>query len=359
MTTHMCLAGIEKAYGATPVLSDISINIERGSFVVLLGPSGCGKSTLLRIVAGLLKADEGRIVLDGDDITEVPAWDRDIGLVFQNYALFPHMSVAQNVAFGLTMRNLPKVEIKARVAAALDAVRLSELGDRKPADLSGGQQQRVAVARAIVIRPRLLLLDEPLSNLDAVLRASVRSELRELHDRTGITTIMVTHDQAEALSIADRVVLMSEGKVVQDAPPEEIYRAPATAFAASFVGSPPANLLRILPGAPGWHPPDELSARLRELDAPVLLATRPEAIRLSNTAGPHALPGRLRRIEFQGADRLAHVDVMEQTLIVRLADGQTIAGPDVWLELLGKQQLFDALTGLPTACSKKGDINVR
>ncbi len=255
---HVQIDGVAKSYGGAPALRDAAIEIGEGEFAALLGPSGCGKSTLLRILSGLLEPDRGRILLGGEDITRLPAWDRDIGLVFQNYALFPHMTVAQNVGFGLEMRRLSRGETRTRVADALAAVGLTGFERRRPAELSGGQQQRVAIARAIAIRPRLLLLDEPLSNLDAVLRSSVRSELRELHDRTGITTVMVTHDQSEALSIADRVILMKEGGVVQAGTPQEIYRHPANAFAASFVGSPPAALFALPPPAAaeaaGWQP---------------------------------------------------------------------------------------------------------
>ncbi|MCU0259185.1 MAG: ATP-binding cassette domain-containing protein, partial [Solirubrobacteraceae bacterium] len=261
---YLRVDGIAKTYGGAQALRGVTLDAERGAFLALLGPSGCGKTTLLRIIAGLLEADAGRLMLDGSDVTAQPAWSRDIGLVFQHYALFPHMTVAQNVAFGLRMRKLPAAETAARVAEALDAVRLVGFDDRKPAALSGGQQQRVAIARAIAIRPRLLLLDEPLSNLDAVLRASVRAELRDLHDRIGLTTIMVTHDQAEALSVADRVALMSEGRIVQYDGPETLYARPATAFAAAFVGDPPATLFRLDPrdGPPGWTPGPRLAARL-------------------------------------------------------------------------------------------------
>lgn len=355
MTSYLKIDAVGKSYGSTRVLHDVSLDVAPGDFTVLLGPSGCGKSTLLRIIAGLLESDTGKLVLQGDDITALPAWDRDIGLVFQNYALFPHMTVAENVAFGLDMRNLPKAEIKARVAEALDAVRLGDLSTRKPAALSGGQQQRVAIARAIAIKPRLLLLDEPLSNLDAVLRASVRTELRDLHDRTGITTIMVTHDQAEALSIADRVVLMNEGRIVQNDTPEGIYREPASAFAASFLGAPPANLFPLptvsVAQATGWEPPAAIAGHL---GTDALLALRPEALRLSEDPTPHALPAHLKRIEFQGADRLAHVEALGHPLIVRLSDDQNLTRPDVWLTLPDTPRVFSKTTGALIAPATKG-----
>lgn len=244
MSDYLSIEGIGKRYGMATALEAIDIGVSRGEFLALLGPSGCGKTTLLRIIAGLLNADGGKIVLDGLDITDLPPWKRDIGLVFQNYALFPHMSVRENVGFGLQMRKIDARAIVPLVDEALDVVRLRDYAERRPSELSGGQQQRVAIARAIAIKPRLLLLDEPLSNLDAVLRNSVRVELRELHERTGLTTIMVTHDQAEALTLADRIAVLSQGSVLQHDTAEVIYEQPQTAFVAAFVGSPPASLFR-------------------------------------------------------------------------------------------------------------------
>jgi putative spermidine/putrescine transport system ATP-binding protein len=217
-------------------VSDLSLAIGDGQLVSLLGPSGCGKTTTLRAVAGLLPVRSGRIWLGGDDITQRPAHRRDIGLVFQSYALFPHLSAYDNVAFGLRLRQVAAAELKQRVQAALDSVGLQGFEQRLPAQLSGGQQQRVAVARAIVIRPRLLLLDEPLSNLDARLRVEMRAELRRLQRELGTTMVYVTHDQEEALALSDRIVVMREGRIEQDGPPEDVYHCPATAFVAAFMG---------------------------------------------------------------------------------------------------------------------------
>jgi ABC-type sugar transport system ATPase subunit len=347
---YLHIDGVMKRYGSAHALRGVSFGMERGSFVALLGPSGCGKTTLLRIIAGLLDPDGGRLVLGGDDVTAKAAWDRDIGLVFQNYALFPHMSVADNVAFGLRMRKAPDKEVRTRVAEALESVRLIGFDDRMPAALSGGQQQRVAIARAIAIGPRLLLLDEPLSNLDAVLRASVRAEIRDLHDRTGVTTIMVTHDQAEALTIADQVVLMSEGRIVQHDTPEALYTRPASAFAASFVGGPPAALLRVDPrlGLPGWSPAAALAARLAATPpGDVLLALRPEALSLAPKGTPGALPGRLKRIEFLGADRIGQIEVGGQKVLVRLGAGPAPDDPELAVVLSAAVAIFSADTGLP------------
>jgi iron(III) transport system ATP-binding protein len=233
---------VSLAYGATKVLRDVSINIEPGEFFALLGPSGSGKSTLLRMLAGFNQPQSGSIRVDGADITGIPPWKRDIGMVFQNYALWPHMTVAQNVAFGLEERKLPREEINRRAAAALELVGLADYGSRRPNQLSGGQQQRVAVARTIAIEPKVLLLDEPLSNLDAKLRVHMRTELLALQRKLGITTIFVTHDQEEALSIADRVAVLDGGVIQQVGTPTTLFDRPVNRFIANFVGT--INLVR-------------------------------------------------------------------------------------------------------------------
>jgi putative spermidine/putrescine transport system ATP-binding protein len=230
------LKSLSKRYGDTTAVSGVSLDIAQGEFIVLLGPSGCGKTTTLRMLAGFIAPTEGQISIGEQDVTRVPPWRRNTGLVFQSYALFPHMTAAENVAFGLEMRKLPKPEITVRVREALEMVRLGALGDRLPRQLSGGQQQRVALARALAVRPDVLLLDEPLSNLDAKLRAEVRVEIRELQQRLGLTTVMVTHDQEEALTMADRLVLMAEGRVRQIGNQCDLYERPADRFVADFVG---------------------------------------------------------------------------------------------------------------------------
>jgi len=228
---------IALAFGKTQVLRDIDLVIEPGEFFALLGPSGSGKSTLLRVIAGFAFPQSGRVLVDGQDISRVPPWERNIGMVFQNYALWPHMTVWQNVAFGLEERKLPRAEIERRTAAALDLVGLRELAARRPSQISGGQQQRIALARTIAIEPKVLLLDEPLSNLDAKLRVHMRTELLALQRKLGITTIFVTHDQEEALSIADRVAVLDQGVIQQVGTPMELYDSPANRFIASFVGT--------------------------------------------------------------------------------------------------------------------------
>ena len=237
----LALRGLRKSFGPVVAVDGVSLEAAPGEFLSLLGPSGCGKSTVLRMVAGLVEPDAGEVVLAGTDITRVPVHRRNLGLVFQSYALFPHMTVFENVAFGLRRRRVPDAEVRARVERLLDLVRLGPLGARHPRELSGGQQQRVALARALVTEPGVLLLDEPLSDLDALLRDEMRLELKRLQERLGTTMIFVTHDQAEALTLSDRVIVMDRGRVEQAGRPEEVYRRPATGFVARFLGR--ANFL--------------------------------------------------------------------------------------------------------------------
>jgi putative spermidine/putrescine transport system ATP-binding protein len=232
---------LRKSFGAVVAVADVSLDAAPGEFLSLLGPSGCGKSTVLRMVAGLVEPDAGEVVLAGEDITGVAVHRRNLGLVFQSYALFPHMTVLENVAFGLRRRGVGEAELRPRVERMLELVRLGPLGARYPRELSGGQQQRVALARALVTEPSVVLLDEPLSNLDALLRDEMRVELKRLQERLGTTMIFVTHDQAEALILSDRVVVMEAGRVEQIGRPEEVYRRPATPFVARFLGR--ANFL--------------------------------------------------------------------------------------------------------------------
>ncbi|MFG1464739.1 ABC transporter ATP-binding protein [Xanthobacter sp. DSM 24535] len=240
--SDVVLHSIVKRYESMLAVDNVSLNIRHGELVALLGPSGCGKTTILRMIAGFVPVSEGRITVGGRDLTTLPPAKRNMGFGFQNYALFPHMSVAQNVAFGLEMRKLPKVDIARKVKLALDRVRLGHLAERLPKQLSGGQQQRVALARALVIEPDVLLLDEPLSNLDAQLRNDMKLEIREIQHSLGITTIFVTHDQDEALSVADRVVVMRAGRIEQQGTPDEVFSTPGSQFVAEFMGV--TNLLQ-------------------------------------------------------------------------------------------------------------------
>jgi iron(III) transport system ATP-binding protein len=300
---------IELSYGATRVLRDISLAVEPGEFFALLGPSGSGKSTLLRLIAGFNQHQSGTLTIGGRDVTGVPPWKRNVGMVFQNYALWPHMTVAANVAFGLEERRLPHPEVKRRAEAALELVGLTGYGERRPSQLSGGQQQRVALARTLAIEPQVLLLDEPLSNLDAKLRVQMRRELRRLHDRLGITTIFVTHDQEEALTMCDRIAVMDQGVIQQVGTPAELFDRPANRFVAQFVGS--VNLFEgsIRRGGERWI---FASAELGEVALPAALAAseaaraeiafRPHAVLLGTPAGADAiaLDGVVAGAEFLG-----------------------------------------------------------
>ncbi len=273
------LHGLEKRFGAATVVAGIDLEIAAGEFYSLLGPSGCGKTTTLRMIAGFEQPDAGRIRLGGDDITALPPERRDMGMVFQNYALFPHRTVAENVGFGLRMRRTPKPDITRRVRAALEMVRMTGLEDRRPSQLSGGQQQRVALARAIVVDPAVLLCDEPLGALDKKLRQQMQFELKSLHRRLGLTLVYVTHDQEEALTMSDRIGVMRAGRIVQSGPPSDIYDRPVDRFVADFIGD--TNILSgtasdcSLALAGGWRSPLPGPA-----DGAVSIALRPERVRL-------------------------------------------------------------------------------
>jgi spermidine/putrescine ABC transporter ATP-binding subunit len=272
LSPALTLRRLRKTFGPVVAVDDVSLDAAAGEFVSLLGPSGCGKSTVLRMVAGLVDPDAGQVIVGGEDITRVPVHRRHLGLVFQSYALFPHMTVYDNIAFGLRRRRVREAELRPRVERMLELVRLGPLGARHPRELSGGQQQRVALARALVTEPRVLLLDEPLSNLDALLRDEMRVELKRLQERLGITMIFVTHDQAEALTLSDRVVVMDRGRVEQVGRPEEVYRRPATAFVARFLGR--ANFLTGVVAAI-----DAAGATVALDSGPTVRSARREAVR--------------------------------------------------------------------------------
>ena len=284
----LVLSQVCKAYaGTTLVLDHLDFEVPQGELVSLLGPSGCGKSTALRIIGGLIPASSGRITVGGRDVTSLPAHARNMGMVFQNYALFPHITVAGNVAFGLEMRGVARREARRRAEEALETVSLAGLAGRMPRELSGGQQQRVALARALVIRPDLLLLDEPLSNLDAQLRDRMRTEIRELQQKTGITTVFVTHDQSEALTMSDRVAILDRGRVAQFGTPLEIYERPANPFVASFIGQ--VNTIAGVAGGrqDGLTPVTcEGGVQIRTTEplpgGPVTLMVRPQRMRLAD-----------------------------------------------------------------------------
>ncbi|WP_312797070.1 ABC transporter ATP-binding protein [Tianweitania sp.] len=320
--TKVNIRDLTKIYGhAIKAVDSISLEIPSGEFVSLLGPSGCGKTTTLKMLAGFESVTSGSIAFDGDDVVAVPPERRDIGMVFQNYALFPHMTVRGNLAFGLEMRKVPKAEMQRRIDATLDLVQLGPYADRYPRQLSGGQQQRVAIGRALVIEPRILLLDEPLANLDAKLREEMRVFIRDLQRRVGITTIYVTHDQAEAMTMSDRVVVMFGGKIAQQAPPSDIYDYPVSREVAGFVGqvnfiegfvaSVDGDLARIeTPFGPA-----EVPAKTRGRGSAVTLALRPEAIDIVPDAAGHGIPATVVSSYFSGA-------ILDYTLA--MADGTKV-----------------------------------
>ncbi|NIY76870.1 ABC transporter ATP-binding protein [Thalassospira sp. HF15] len=295
---------VSRVFNGGNGVHDLSLEIPRGSFVVLLGPSGCGKSTTLRLIAGLETADHGTIEIDGKDVTSAPPSKRGLSMVFQSYALFPHLSVAENIVFGLKVRKTKKDEIKTRLDDALRVTGLEGYEDRKPAQLSGGQRQRVALARAIVAGHPLCLMDEPLSNLDAKLRHAVRKDIRDLQQRLGITVVYVTHDQTEAMSMADIVILMKDGRIEQIGNPADLYLKPATAFAAGFVGSPPMTLIPAN-ALPASVIPDGVNTNI------LTFGIRPEDLILSteHKDQPWGIPATVTGNEFLGAETFVFVAI--------------------------------------------------
>jgi putative spermidine/putrescine transport system ATP-binding protein len=327
------LDGLSKRYGDFHAVREVTLDVADGEFLVLLGPSGCGKTTTLRMIAGFVTPSAGAIRIGSRAVTDLPPWKRNSGLVFQSYALFPHLSVAQNVAFGLEMRRLAKSDVDARVAEALRLVRLAHLAERLPRQLSGGQQQRVALARALAIRPDVLLLDEPLSNLDAKLREEVRVEIRELQRQLGLTTVMVTHDQEEALTVADRLVVMADGAVRQIGTQRDLYERPADRFVAGFVGRS-TFLVGQAAAAGGFTTSGGLVLRCAAspIAGDAVLALRPERLALASTplGLDNDLAGTVEFVSYLGASldirvRLSAVD----RVVVQIANRHDGAAPRV------------------------------
>jgi spermidine/putrescine ABC transporter ATP-binding subunit len=329
---------LSRAFGNHKALDDVSVRFDDGGFYALLGPSGSGKTTLLRMIAGFDFPNAGRIEMDGESVERVPLEKRQIGMMFQNYALFPNMTVADNVAFGLEVRGLPKAEIRDKVRDALDLVKLGSYGERKPHQLSGGQRQRVALARAFVINPRVLLLDEPLGALDKALRVDMQVELKRIQREIGITTIFVTHDQEEALTMADRVGILKDGRLVEEGEPEAIYNRPQTLFAATFLGD--ANILSGSWSGDGMVMTDGTRVQVsgagnRALGEPMQCAIRPERMQLAqgttSTSG-NTLSGRVARKMFSGVNSTYHITtsgreirvVLPNSSDVRFSDGDQV-----------------------------------
>jgi sn-glycerol 3-phosphate transport system ATP-binding protein len=298
--SQISVVNVSKYWGATRAVDGVSFEADAASLLVLLGPSGCGKSTTLRLIAGLEQVSGGRILIGGEDVTALPPAKRHIAMVFQSYALFPHLSVAENILFGLKVRKVAADERARRLARVAALLGLAPLLQRKPSQLSGGQQQRVALGRAIIAETPVCLMDEPLSNLDAQLRAEMRREIRALQQKLGITMVYVTHDQSEAMSMADRVILMRDGRVEQAAAPDELYASPATVFAARFIGTPPMNVLPMAPDGAA---------------AEVLFGIRPEDVILGHDAG---VPARVESAEYLGADTVVTCAYGSGTLTARV-----------------------------------------
>jgi len=343
--SEIVLEGVSKHYGAVRAVDGVSFRAAAGRFLVLLGPSGCGKSTVLRLIAGLEDVTRGKILIAGRDVTRLEPDKRRISMVFQSYALFPHLSVAENIVFGLKVRRTPAPERDERLARVAGLVGLTEQLARKPAQLSGGQRQRVALARAVVAENRICLMDEPLSNLDAQLRHGMRVEIRALQQRLGMTVVYVTHDQVEAMSMADRVILMREGRIEQEGSPEELYARPASVFAARFIGTPAMNLVALedgprgagIRGAPG-------AAVVPGRGAGRMLGVRPEHIALVAEGG---VPGSVTSAEYHGADTVLTVQVGEESLLVR-SPGRVELGAGAPLRLGWRPEdahVFDAASG--------------
>jgi ABC-type sugar transport system ATPase subunit len=333
----LALAGVSAGHGPVEVLRGIDLTVARGELLVVLGPSGAGKSTLLRVVAGLQPVTHGRVQIAGRDVTGLRPGRRNVSMVFQSYALFPHLTVADNIGFGLTVRDVPRAQVRDRVARAAATVGCADLLHRRPAQLSGGERQRVALARALVREPDVFLLDEPLSNLDVELRVETRAELRALHDRVGTTMLHVTHDQTEALVLGDRVAVLRQGQVEQVGTPEQIWRRPQTTFVARFVGSPAMNLLpadgplRI----PGVEP-----------SAAHLLGLRPEAVHLASADGADGTLASAERVDVIGEDAYVYLRAGGQPIVARVRSADRPAvGAAVRLTARGDVHLFDAGTG--------------
>lgn len=352
---EIALQRLRKNYGKVTAIKDLSLDIADGEFLVLLGPSGCGKTTTLRAIAGLETLDRGRILIGGRDVTQLPPGRRGIAMVFQSYAVFPHMRVYDNIVFGLRMRHVAEGEQRRRAEEAAELLQISSLLGRYPAQLSGGQRQRVAVARAIVMQPDVLLMDEPLSNLDALLRLHMRAELKRLHRELRSTTVYVTHDQTEALSLGDRIAVMKDGEIVQCASPTEIYDRPASRFVGGFIGTPPMNFLEgVLRRCNGSVAVETsggaiplAAGGLPALDGSVVVGIRPEHIDVLAQPQPGSLPAEIVVAEPAGPTQLLTVQAGPQILKVTVSSDLPVQpGTQVWLRLNpARIRLMDPSTG--------------
>ena len=329
--TFLSLTGIQKRFGTTTAVEDFNLDATRGEFVSFLGPSGCGKTTTLRMIAGFEVPTAGTISVDGVDITYRAPNKRNVGMVFQSYALFPNMTVADNIGFGLRIRHQPKAQVAKRVAELLELIHLPDRGARYPWQLSGGQQQRIALARALAIEPQVLLLDEPLSALDAKIRVSLRTEIRAIQRQLGITTVYVTHDQEEALSLSDRIVVMSEGRIEQIGTPFEVYNFPTTPFVAKFVGTLSSLNATVIDAATGRVKVagQEISLAVSggTSGGTVAISLRPEAVKLGDGGGPNRLSGVVADVSFLGSIVRIRVELPEDAGMVSIDTFNSPASP--------------------------------
>lgn len=324
------LSGVRKHFGSLEVIKGVDLSIDHGEFCVFVGPSGCGKSTLLRLIAGLENITGGSLAIGGKDMTRVDSANRGVAMVFQSYALYPHMTVAENISFGLRMAKAPREEIARRLKKASDQLQLTPYLDRKPSQLSGGQRQRVAIGRAIVREPDVFLFDEPLSNLDASLRVQTRIEIGRLHQELGTTMIYVTHDQVEAMTMADKIVVLSAGRIEQVGAPLELYNRPSNVFVAGFIGSPKMNFIAVetVPRAEGGLSvalPDGERIDLPTLNPATTLGIRPEHVRVGAGLGAATLSGHVVLVENLGAETMLHLAIAGGTTLIVRTDGLTRA----------------------------------
>ncbi|HZY51120.1 MAG TPA: ABC transporter ATP-binding protein [Devosia sp.] len=355
--SDLTITGLRKSYGQVETLRGIDLDLKHGEFLVLLGPSGCGKSTLLNTIAGLLEPTAGDIRIGGRSVIGVHPKDRDIAMVFQSYALYPNLDVARNVGFGLEMRGVPAAERAAAVARVAETLQITPLLKRRPSELSGGQRQRVAIGRALVRDPAIFLFDEPLSNLDAKLRAEMRLELKRLHEMLGATIVYVTHDQIEAMTLATRIAVMREGRIEQLADPETIYRQPANLYVAGFVGSPPMNILPAELLLVGDRPHARLGegtlvavdqVYAKSAPRPVKLGARPESIRLAVPGEPSAVTATVDLIELTGPEKIVSATLGPDRFTARLDANTRLAKGDVRQFVFESSavRLFDPATGV-------------
>jgi multiple sugar transport system ATP-binding protein len=353
------LQGIVKAYGALQVVHGIDLEVEEKEFVVLVGPSGCGKSTTLRMIAGLEEISDGDLMIDGRHVNRVAPKDRDVAMVFQNYALYPHLNVADNIAFGLRIRKESKEVIASSVAEVGEILGLTPYLERRPADLSGGQRQRVAMGRAIVRRPKVFLFDEPLSNLDAKLRTQMRAEIKRLHKRLGVTSIYVTHDQVEAMTLADRIVVMHDGRIEQVGSPMDLFLNPVNTFVAGFLGSPPMNMVKAKIVAGDQSPIAEFDGQRLPLAAipslqnsvgkEVILGIRPEFVKVVAEGTPGRVSLEVDLVETLGSEALIHAALQGEPFVIRtetlghLGALESVSGFTIEPKLI---RVFDAKSGM-------------